>query len=121
MNLGRKSSGGKYKKIRKKRLYEIAGKPRATKLGKEKKKVLRVRGGRLKTVLLSTDKANVFNPETKKCQVAKIKNVLETPANKFLARTNTLIRGAVIETEIGKAKVTNRPGQEGCVNAVLIK
>ncbi len=121
MNLGRKSSGGKYKKIRKKRLYEIAGKPRATKLGKEKKKILRIRGGKLKTVLLSTDKANVFNPKTKKCQISKIKNVIETPANKFLARTNILTKGAIIETEIGKARITNRPSQEASVNAILLE
>lgn len=121
MNLGRKKSGGKYKKIRKRRLHELPGKPRATKLGKEKKKILRTRGGKLKTVLLTTDKANVLNPKTKKCQITKIKNVVETPANKFLARTNRLIKGAIIETEVGKARITNRPSQEASVNAILIE
>ena len=52
---------------------------------------------------------------------AKINNVLETKANKFWARQNRLVKGAIIETEIGKAVITNRPGQEGCINAKIIK
>jgi len=117
--MARKISGGKYKKARKKKLAEIAGKPRVVKLGKEKKKKLRMRGGKMKVVLLSTDKANVFNPKTKKAKLAKIQAVLETPANRFLE--NVLTKGAVIQTEIGKAKVINRPGQEGHVQAILIE
>ncbi|MDD5778571.1 MAG: 30S ribosomal protein S8e, partial [Candidatus Thermoplasmatota archaeon] len=26
-----------------------------------------------------------------------------------------------IDTEMGKAKITSRPGQDGCINAVLLK
>jgi len=118
---GRKITGGKYKKARKKKLHEIHGKPRIVRIGKEKKKKLRTRGGHIKTVLLSTDTANVFDPKTKKCKKVKIKDVIETPANKFLARTDVLIKGAIIETELGKAKITNRPSQEASVNAVLIE
>ena len=29
-------------------------------------------------------------------------------------------KGAIIETKIGKAKVTSRPGQSGTINAVLL-
>jgi small subunit ribosomal protein S8e len=29
-------------------------------------------------------------------------------------------KGAIIQTEIGKARVTSRPGQSGAINAVLI-
>ncbi|MBI5148506.1 30S ribosomal protein S8e [Candidatus Pacearchaeota archaeon] len=116
---GRKISGGKYKKSRKKKLYEKDGQPRNVKLGPEKRKLLRIRGGKLRAVLFSTDKANIVADG--KAKVVKIKNVLETPADKFLARTNALIKGAIIETEIGKAKITNRPSQEGFINAVLIE
>ncbi len=117
--MARKASGGRYKKFRKKRLFERPGQPRAVKLGKEKKKKLGLMGGKVKIVLLATDKANVFDLKTGKCKIAKIKNVVETPANKFLARQNILIKGAIIETDSGKAKITNRPSQEACVNAVL--
>jgi small subunit ribosomal protein S8e len=35
-------------------------------------------------------------------------------------RQNIVTRGAVIETEAGRARVTSRPGQHGVINAVLI-
>jgi small subunit ribosomal protein S8e len=119
--MARKISGGRYKQIRKKKLFEMPGRERAAKLGKEKKKSIRIRGGKIKTVLLATDKANILDPKTKKSKVVAIKNVLETPANKFLARQNLLIKGAIIETELGKARITNRPSQESFVNAILIE
>lgn len=121
MKSKRKASGGKYKKARKKRLYERVGYERQVRLGKEKRKTLRTRGGNTKVVLLSTDSANVYDPSTKKTEKVKIKVVLETPSSRFLARRNIMTKGAIIETDKGKAKITNRPGQEGSVNAILIK
>lgn len=119
MKTGKKISGGKYMKGRKKKLREYSGKPRFVILGELKKKSLRISGGRYKTVLLATNKANLYDKKGK-CKIVKINNVLETPANTFLARTNRLIKGAIIATEAGKAKITNRPSQEGQVNAILI-
>lgn len=119
MNRGRKASGGKYKKQKKKKLYELAGQTRIVKLGKEKRKKLRVRGGNMKIVLLSTDIVNII--DNKKAKKVKIKNVLETPSNRFLARQNILTKGAIIQTELGRAKITNRPSQEGSVQAILIE
>lgn len=116
--MARKISGGKYKKARKTKKTERKRHARLVKLGKEKKKKIRSRGGKEKTVLLSTDKANVFSKKNKKANVVKIKSVLETPANRFLKIF--LIKGAIIDTESGKARITNRPGQEGSVQAVLI-
>jgi small subunit ribosomal protein S8e len=29
-------------------------------------------------------------------------------------------KGAIIETKLGKAKITSRPGQTGTINAVLV-
>lgn len=120
MRKGRKISGGKYKKFRKKKLYEIAGQPRIVKLGKEKRKVLRVRSGNKKIVMFSAEYANVFDKKTGKCKKVRIKNVVETPSDKFLARQNVLVKGAIIDTEIGRAKITNRPSQEGSVQAIKI-
>ena len=120
MKTGKKSTGGRYKKSRKKRLYEKPGTPRQVILGEEKKKDLMTRGGHIKTVLLKTNIANLFNSKDKKSEVVKIKNVIEVPSNVFLARKNVIVKGAIIETEKGKARVTNRPGQEGQVQAVLI-
>ncbi len=117
---GRKVTGGKYRAQRKIRKYEKQGLQRKVKLGETKRKTLRMRGGKKKTVLLQANTANVTMKDGK-TKVVKILKVIETPSNRFWARANILVKGAIIETEIGKAKITNRPSQEGTVNAVLIE
>jgi small subunit ribosomal protein S8e len=121
MKQGRKITGGKYHQFCKRKLHSIKGIERKVKLKETKKKTLRTRGGNKKTILLTANIANIMNPLTKKAKKAKILNVLETPSNRFLARQNILVKSAIIETELGKAKITNRPSQEGIVQAVLIK
>jgi len=121
MKIGRKISGGKYHHSRKKKKYANKGITRKVKLRETKAKKIRTMGGSEKSVLLSSDLANVINPKTKKSNKAKIKNVLETPSNRFLARQNILVKSAIIETELGNARITNRPSQEGSVQAVLIE
>lgn len=116
--MARKISGGKYHKAKKANKTGRKKHTRLVKLGDRKKKVMRTRGGKDKVVLLTVEKANVLNKKTKKAKVVKIKSVLETPANRFLRKI--LIKGAIIDTEAGKAKITNRPGQEGSIQAILI-
>jgi len=120
MKTGKKSSGGRYHNPRKKKKYELGRQARIVKLGETKKKKLRTRGGNEKTVLLSTDIANIIDKKTKKSEKTKIKNVVETPSNRFLARQNVLMKNALIETEKGMAKITNRPSQEGSVQCILV-
>ncbi|MFA4960856.1 MAG: 30S ribosomal protein S8e [Candidatus Pacearchaeota archaeon] len=116
--MARKASGGKYKKVKKKKLIGRQGQPRIVKLGERKTKTLKGRGGNKKIVSLQNNIVNLnANGKTK---VTAIKNVIETPSNIFLARQNILVKGAIIETELGKAKITNRPSQEGNVQAILI-
>ncbi len=119
MKLGKKITGGKYIKRRKKKLHELPGQKRIVKLGEEKRKSKRIRGGKKKTFLLNTKFINVKTEN--KNQKVEIKNVLETPSNRFLARQNILTKGTIVETELGKAKITNRPSQEGMINGVLIE
>lgn len=119
MNTGKKITGGRYHANRKKRKHELPGIPRIVKLRAKKTKTLRGRGGNKKKVLLSIDVANIMDKKGKS-KIAKITNVIETKSNRFLARQNILVKGAIIDTELGKARITNRPTQEGAVNAVLI-
>jgi small subunit ribosomal protein S8e len=114
---GKKISGGKYIKNRKKKLLEREGQKRIVKLGEDKRKSKRIRGGNSKTFLLNAKFVNL--PKEKK--KVEIKNVLETPSNRFLARQNILTKGTIVETAIGKVKITNRPPQEGVVNGILLK
>ena len=119
MNKGRKISGGKYHSNRKKRLYERQGQGIHILLGETKRKNLRLHGGNTKTFLLRENIANIsVNGKAKK---AEIKNVVETPQNRFFARQNRLMKGAILDTSLGKARITNRPSQEGCINAVLVE
>jgi small subunit ribosomal protein S8e len=104
---------------RKKKLYELGGQKRAVKLEEEKRKYKRIRGGNRKVFLLRTKFINV--QDKGKSKKLEIKNVLETPSNRFLARQNIITKGTVVETELGKVKVTNRPTQEGVINGILIK
>ena len=121
MKTGRKITGAKYHARRKKRLHERDSQTRIVKLGKEKKKLIRGRGGKIKTILISAEFANVLDKKSCKSKKAKIKNVLETPSNRFLARQNILVKSAIIETELGKARITNRPSQEASVECILIE
>ncbi len=119
MNIGRKTTGGKYHRNRKKRWYESQSQENKTTLGETKRKEVRMMGGTKKAVLLKANKANLTID--KKTEQVEIKNVLQTPQDVFLARQNRLIKGAIIETSKGKAKITNRPSREGVVNAILVE
>jgi small subunit ribosomal protein S8e len=120
MNKGRKISGGKYVKNRKKKLHEVAGQKRVVKLGEVKRKSVRVRGGNKKTYLLNSNIVNVKGKDGK-IKKANVKNVAETPSNRFLARQNIMTKGTIVETDLGKVRITNRPTQEGVVNGELIE
>jgi small subunit ribosomal protein S8e len=119
MKLGKKTSGGKYIKRKKKKLYQSVGQKRTIKLGQEKRKKKKTIGGNKKVVMLSAKKINILS--NKKVKTVEIKNVLETPSNRFLARQNIITKGTIVETELGKARVTNRPSQEGIVNGILVE
>lgn len=115
----RAPSGAMYKKHRGRRLSELGRIPTLTKIDERKTKTVRTRGGNSKSRLLSENQANVFDPKTKKYQKAEIKNVLESPADINYVRRNIMVKGTVVQTEKGKARITNRPGQDGTINAVV--
>lgn len=115
----RKSSGARYKKPKKRKLSGRQGQTRIVKIGKKKTKLIKTRGGSKKLVSFLEEIANLTSKG--KSKKAKIKNVLETPSNTFLARQNILVKGAIIETDLGKARITNRPSQEGNIQAVIIE
>lgn len=117
MNKGKKISGGRYIAYRKKKSREIAGQKRIVKLGDEKTRGKRTRGGNKKIFLLGAKFVNVNdNGKNKKVE---IKNVIETPSNRFLARQNIITKGTILLTELGKVKVTNRPTNEGAINGII--
>ena len=116
----RSNTGKRFKFFRAKKLNELGRKPSLTIVSEKKLQIIRTRGGNRKYRLLMADTANVYDKKTKKYYKTKIKTVAENPANRHYVRRNIMTRGAIIETEKGKAVVTSRPGQDGTVNAVLI-
>jgi small subunit ribosomal protein S8e len=52
--------------------------------------------------------------------MVKIETVKDNKANLHYMRRSILTKGAVIKTELGDARITNRPGQDGVVNAILL-
>ncbi len=119
MKTGRKISGGKYVARRKKKKFELPGQRRVIKLGENKRKTKRTKGGNKKVLTLRANTVNVM--KSGKSSKVQIKNVLETPSNKFLARQNVLTKGTIVQTDLGKVKITNRPTQEGVVNGILVE
>ena len=115
-----KASGGRYKKSRDKILSEMGNSPTLPRIGKQKKKMVRTKGGQYKTRVLLAESINLFDPKTKKYVKATAKLVVQNPANRHYVRKNILRKGAIVETDKGKARIMNRPGQEGSVNAILI-
>ncbi|MEZ0345440.1 MAG: 30S ribosomal protein S8e [Infirmifilum sp.] len=88
---------------------------------KSERKIIRARGGTRKIRVKAAAEANVYITSQKKTVKAKILRVLDNPSNRNLARRGVITRGAIIQTEAGKAIVTSRPGQDGVVNAVLVE
>jgi len=117
----KKPSGARNTTHQKKRLYEKGSSPTLPKVGAVKKRVDRTIGGNEKVKLLQAEIANVLNPKTKKYSKMKILSVVENPANRHYVRRNILTKGTVFATDKGNAKVTNKPGQEGTVNAILLE
>ncbi|MFH0978754.1 MAG: 30S ribosomal protein S8e [Candidatus Woesearchaeota archaeon] len=115
-----KQTGAKYKDFRKKRKIDMGRVPTNTRLDDNKTKVIRTLGGNRKVRTLYANTIHVFDSKDKKSKVAKIKTVLENPANRHFVRRNILTKGTIVDTDLGKARITSRPGQDGTVNAVLI-
>lgn len=117
----RRLSGGKRRPSRKKRKAFMKRYTLDCKLGDRSSKTVDVRGNNIKRRLKRTDTVNLTDPSSGKCETARIKDVIKTPANETLSRRNIIIKGAIIETDKGKAEVTSRPGQVGQLNARKIE
>jgi len=115
----RKATGAKLRSFRKKKKYEIGREPVETKVGEEKKKKVRIRGGNFKIKLQAVRYVNVTDRGvTKKVRVLGVE---ENPANLDFTRRQIITKGTIIQTDIGLARVTSRPGQDGIINAVTVE
>ncbi|MCW4021000.1 MAG: 30S ribosomal protein S8e [Candidatus Bathyarchaeota archaeon] len=116
----RKLTGGKKRAYREKRRFERGSFPTETLIGEPQTKVDRRRGGNLKVRLVSTRWVNVSDPSTGETKKVEITRVLRNPANVDYDRRDVITKGALLETPLGTARVTSRPGQSGVLNAILV-
>lgn len=117
----RKPTGGRLRPLRKKRKFEMGREQEFASVGTHDAKLIRTVGGNQKVRLLSAGVANVLDPKTHKAKQVKVLSVKGNPANQNFVTRNIVTKGATIETELGPARVTSRPGQDGVINAVLIE
>ena len=117
----RKVTGGRRRPAAMKRRAEIGLAPADTHIGEDRRRVVRTFGGNEKFRALRATFANVTNPENGETKKVKIETVQENGANPNYVRRNLLTKGAIIKTEIGSARIMSRPGQDGVINAVLLK
>jgi len=117
----RKVTGGRRRPAAMKRRTEIGLAPADTHIGEDRTRVIRTFGGNEKVRALRASFANVTNPTSGETKKVKIETVEKNTANPNYVRRNLLTKGAVIKTEIGHARITSRPGQDGIINALLIE
>lgn len=117
----RKITGGRIRLARKKRKFEIGREKQFTRLGARKVKIFRTKGANSKGRLLLVDTVNVVDPSTKSMKKVKILTVKSNPSNPNYVQRNIMNKGATVMTELGEAVITSRCGQDGVVNATLVK
>ena len=117
----RKPSGARSRRNKNKRNAEFGRNPAETRIGDEVKKEIVARGNCTKTRATVAKRINVIDPKDNSSKNVEMLTVLENGANSHFVRRNIITKGAIVETEIGKAKITSRPGQKGIVNGVLIE
>ena len=117
----RKTTGGKRKEYRTKRRFESGGHTAETQVGERDARVLSARGGATRLRLLRDAFVNVTIPWERRTEKVEITRVVSNPANADYDRRRVITKGAVIATKLGEAVITSRPGQDGVVNAQLLK
>ncbi len=117
----RKISGGLRRKSMGKKQKFLARPPAETHIGEPKKKKVRTLGGNFKIKNLRVNRINVHDKETKTTKNVEIKGLEINPASRDYTRRKIITKGAIVITELGKVKVTSRPGNDSVVNGILIK
>ncbi len=115
-----KITGGRRHPLRTRRKYETDRYPNEAINGAQVTITRRVRGNNKKTALKTIDFVNLAT-EGAKVKKTKILKVLENNTNNDYKRRGIITKGAILEIQEGKCRIVSKPGQNGIVNAVLLK
>ncbi len=116
----RKPTGGRRVQARGKRSTEISSEKQFALIGEPKRKIYRKAGGNTLVRVLSENKVSVNDAKSGKTTLATLTNVVENDSNPNYIRRNILTKGAVVETDLGRVRITSRPGHDGVINGVLL-
>lgn len=117
----RKVTGGRLNRSRGKRKTEISSENQYAFVGDvDATKKYRKNAGSQTVRVTSAHTVNVHTKDGKTIR-STISNVLENSANLNFIIRNIVTNGAIIQTELGKVRVTSRPGMDGVVSGVLIE
>ncbi|ESK97053.1 40s ribosomal protein s8 [Moniliophthora roreri MCA 2997] len=95
----RSASGAQRAHYRKKRKFELGRQPANTRLGAKRIHTVRVRGGNLKYRALRLDTGNFAWASEHTTRKTRIISVVYNASNNELVRTNTLVKGAIIQVD----------------------
>ena len=121
----RKPSGGRLKRpnrYRGKRRTEVSSEAQYAYIGeKDDRKMYRKNAGSLTARLLSADTVNVNLPKEGKTVKATINSVIANDADPNFIRRNIVTKGSIVDTSMGKVKITSRPGMHGVISGILLE
>ncbi len=115
-----KITGGRRHPLRTRRKYETDRYPNEPINGAQVTITRQVRGKNSKTALKTIDFVNLATGDAK-VKKSKILKVLDNATNNDYKRRGIITKGAILEIQEGKCRVISRPGQNGIVNAILLK
>lgn len=118
---GRTISGGRLRQSSEKKKMELGRAASETSIDDERKRIIRTHGGNRKIRLLRSNRVNVIDVSSGKASNAEIQDVDNNPASREYSRRRIITKGAILKTDLGLVKVTNRPGNEGQINGILIQ
>ncbi|KAF6761281.1 40S ribosomal protein S8 [Ephemerocybe angulata] len=95
----RSETGAQRAHYRKKRKFELGRQPASTKLGAKRVHTVRVRGGNLKYRALRLDTGNYAWGSENITRKTRLIGVAYNASNNELVRTNTLVKGCIIQID----------------------
>ncbi|KAI8369301.1 ribosomal protein S8e/ribosomal biogenesis NSA2 [Radiomyces spectabilis] len=95
----RSATGARRDQYRKKRKFELGRQPASTKVGSKRIHLVRVRGGNYKKRALRLESGNFAWGSEGVSRKTRVLTVVYNASNNELVRTNTLVKGAVIQID----------------------
>jgi len=121
----RKPSGGRLKRpnrYRGKRRTEVSSEAQYAYIGeKDDRKMYRKNAGSQTTRLLLANTVNVNIPKEGMTVKATINSVIANDADPNFIRRNIVTKGSIVDTSMGKVKITSRPGMHGVASGILLE